>query len=71
MEDGNFHHCHSVRGGNSPQSYSLDYFLSKAQVDPVGERIESVRKCPAKKYTPAVPDSAIDECKDAHDAADE
>lgn len=41
------------------------------QVDAVGDRIESVRKRPAKKYTPTVPDSAVDECKDAHDAADE
>ena len=37
----------------------------------MGNRIESVRKRPAKKYTPTVPDSAVDECKDAHDAADE
>jgi hypothetical protein len=26
---------------------------------------------PPKKYTPTVPDSAVDECKDAHDAVDE
>ena len=69
-EDRNFHHRHAVRGGDSPHLYSPDYFLSKAQVDAVGDRIESVRKQPAKKYTPTIPDSAVNECKDAHDAVD-
>ena len=70
-EDGNFYHHHAVRGGNSPHFYSPDYFLSKTHGDAVGDRIESVRKRPAKKYTPTIPDSAVDECNDAHDAADE
>lgn len=67
--DGNFHHRHSVKAGDSPQFYTPDYFISKEQVDAVGNRIEAVRKRPAKQYTPIVPDTAVDECEDAHDAA--
>jgi hypothetical protein len=68
-EDGNFHHRHSINAGDSPHFYSPDYFISKAQVDAVGDRIDAARNRPAKRYKPTVPDSAVDDCEDAHHAA--
>ena len=68
--DGNFHHRHLARAGDSPSFYDPDYFISKAQVDAVGERIEHARRRPSKLYKPKVPDAAIDECQDSHEAAD-
>ena len=38
-------------------------------MDAVGDRIDAARKHPAKQYTPTVPDSAVDDCEDAHHAA--
>ena len=68
--DGNFHHRHLARAGESPSFYEPDYFISKAQVDAIGDRIEHVRrKCP-RVYNAKVPDTAIDECEDSHEAAD-
>ena len=68
--DGNFHHRHLERGGEGHQFYDATYFISKAQVDAVGERIEIVRKRPTKSYKPRVPDTAVDECEESHEAAD-
>jgi hypothetical protein len=68
--DGNFHHRHLSGAGDSPSFYEPDYFISKAQVDTVGERIEYVRGKPSRAYKIRVPDSAIDECQDSHEAAD-
>jgi len=68
--DGNFHHRHLARAGDSPSFYDPDYFISKAQVDAVGERIEHSRRRPSRVYKPKVPDAAIDECQDSHEAAD-
>ena len=68
--DGNFHHRHLSRAGDSPSFYEPDYFISKEQVDAVGDRIERARKRPVRTYNAKVPDSAIDECEDSHEAAD-
>lgn len=68
--DGNFHHRHLKQGGEGHQFYDPTYFISKAKVDAVGERIESARKRPAKPYRSKVPDSAVDECEESHEAAD-
>jgi hypothetical protein len=68
--DGNFHHRHLEQGGEGHQFYDATYFISKAQVDAVGDRIESVRKRPAKVYKPKAPDAAVDECEESHEAAD-
>ena len=68
--DGNFHHRHLSRAGDSPSFYEPDYFISKEQVDAVGDRIEHARKRPVRTYNAKVPDSAIDECEDSHEAAD-
>ena len=68
--DGNFHHRHLARVGDSPSFYNPDYFISKAQVDAVGNRIERARQKPSRVYNTKVPDAAIDECEDSHEAAD-
>jgi hypothetical protein len=68
--DGNFHHRHLSRAPDSPSFYDPDYFISKAQVDVVGDRVEQTRQRPPRKYKAEVPDAAIDECQDSHEAAD-
>jgi len=68
--DGNFHHRHLSRAGDSPSFYEPDYFISKAQVDAVGDRIERARQRPSRVYKKKVPDAAIDDCQDSHEAAD-
>ena len=57
--DGNFCHRHLARAGDSPSFYDLDYFISKAQVDMVGEHIEHACRRPSWAYKPKVPDTAI------------
>lgn len=39
-------------------------------MDAVGDRIEHARKRPSRPYNAKVPDAAIDECEDSHEAAD-
>jgi hypothetical protein len=68
--DGNFHHRHLSRAGDSPSFYEPDYFISKAQMDAVGDRIEHARQRPSCVYKAKVPDTAIDDCQDSHEAAD-
>ena len=68
--DGNFHHRHLSRAGDSPSFYEPDYFISKAQVDAVGDHIERARQRPSRVYKKKVPDAAIDDCQDSHEAAD-
>lgn len=69
--DGNFHHRHLAKAGDGHHFYDPEYFISKPEVDAAGERIDQARKRPAKKYKPKVPDAAVDECEDSHEAADE
>ncbi|KIM73187.1 hypothetical protein PILCRDRAFT_15434 [Piloderma croceum F 1598] len=68
--DGNFHHRHLSRAGDSSSFYEPDYFISKAQVDAVGDRIEHARQRPSRVYKAKVSDSAIDDCQDFYEAAD-
>ena len=68
--DGNFHHRHLSRAGDSPSFYEPDYFILKEQVDAIGDQIERVRKKPMRTYNAKVPDSAIDKCEDSHEATD-
>ncbi|KAG6847291.1 hypothetical protein H0H93_009034 [Arthromyces matolae] len=64
--DGNFNHRHLISSGDCPKFYNPEYFLSKQEVDEVGERIELARGRKAKKRTVIVPDEAIDECESSH-----
>ncbi|KII83206.1 hypothetical protein PLICRDRAFT_58527 [Plicaturopsis crispa FD-325 SS-3] len=69
--DANFSHRHLRNAGDSPWFLDADYFLSKEEVDAVGERIARVRKSqPKPKVPPKVPDEALDGCENGHEAAD-
>ncbi|KAF7977559.1 hypothetical protein HWV62_3356 [Athelia sp. TMB] len=67
--DGNFHHRHQTSSGDGPYFYDPLYFLSKEEVDRVGERIEAARKKTPHTYVSKVPQEAIDECEGSHAAA--
>lgn len=69
--DGNHHHRHQTSSGDSPHFYNPRYFLSKEEVDAVGDNIDKARKQPACKYKLKVPEEAIQECHDSHMAANE
>ncbi|KIJ58223.1 hypothetical protein HYDPIDRAFT_72010, partial [Hydnomerulius pinastri MD-312] len=68
--DGNFHHRHRRSAGDCPSFYEPAYFLSKVQVDLVGNRIEKARKRQPRKQKGLVPDEAIDQCETSYEAAD-
>ncbi|KAI5986587.1 hypothetical protein EDD15DRAFT_2148813, partial [Pisolithus albus] len=67
--DGNFHHRHRRSAGDCPTFYDPVYFISKAQVDAVGRRIERVRKRQPRKHKALVPDEAVDQCQMSYEAA--
>ncbi|PPR02784.1 hypothetical protein CVT26_009395 [Gymnopilus dilepis] len=68
--DGNFHHRHLISAGQSIPFHDPKHVIPKAFVDEVSEAILKARKSPPKKRKPKVPDSAVDECEKAHEAAD-
>lgn len=67
--DGNFHHRHQTSSGDGPHFHNPLYFLSKEEVDRVGDRIEAARKKAPRPFKSKVPDEAIDECEASHAAA--
>ena len=67
--DDNFHHQHLVSGGSSIPSHDLKNIIPKSFVDKTGENIARAWKLPAKHRKSHVPDEAIDDCKDAYEAA--
>lgn len=67
--NGNHHHCHQTSSGDGPHFYDPRYFLSKDEVDAVGEEIDQARKRPPCKYKLKVPEEAINECQESHMAA--
>jgi len=68
--DSNFHHHHRCSAGSCPPFYNPVYFISKAQVDMVGHRIERAHKRAPRQQHVTVPDEAIDQCKASYEAAD-
>ena len=68
--DANFHQRHRASAGTGPAFHHPHLFISKEQVDAVGDRIEKVRKRPKKAYIKRVPDEAIDACEKSYEAAD-
>jgi len=68
--DGNFHHHHCRSAGTSPSFYDPAYFLSKHQVDAIGNYIEKQQKTPPKARKGLVPDEAIDSCESSYEATD-
>ncbi|KAI9062699.1 hypothetical protein FKP32DRAFT_1573466 [Trametes sanguinea] len=69
--DATFSQRHNASAGDSPWHYDAEYFISKEQVDAVGDRIAAARKKPANKFSSRVPDAALDECMKSFEAADE
>ncbi|KAI0710611.1 hypothetical protein C8Q76DRAFT_624385 [Earliella scabrosa] len=69
--DATFSQRHNVAAGDSPWFHEPKYFVSKAEVDAVGSRIDAARKTAPRKYACEVPDAALDECEKSFEAADE
>ncbi|KAJ7575862.1 hypothetical protein C8J56DRAFT_800901 [Mycena floridula] len=67
--DGNFHHRHIAGTGEDIPFHRPKHFVSKSFVDAVGDRLAKAKGRAPKKYTPVVPDIAVDSCCDAHNAA--
>ncbi|KAJ2917668.1 hypothetical protein MD484_g2717, partial [Candolleomyces efflorescens] len=64
--DGCFSHRRLKHAGNPAHPHIPEHYVSKQEVDAVGEHIAKVRKKPAKARKAVVPDEAIDECEDGH-----
>lgn len=70
--DGNFHHRHRRSAGDCPEFFTPEYFISKLQVDTVGERILSARRRGKNEnFRPKIVDTAVDECEKVFEAAGE
>ncbi|OSD03347.1 hypothetical protein PYCCODRAFT_1477197 [Trametes coccinea BRFM310] len=69
--DATFSQRHNVSAGDSPWHYEAEFFISKEQVDAVGDRIAAARKKGAKPFSSRVPETALDECRKSFEAADE
>ncbi|KAJ7466743.1 hypothetical protein B0H11DRAFT_1733128 [Mycena galericulata] len=69
--DGCFSYRHLKSAGDGPISYTPDYFIPKAKMDAVNARIAAARKRPAARYTPAMPQEALDACESSWEAANE
>ncbi|KAJ7583725.1 hypothetical protein C8J56DRAFT_1094564 [Mycena floridula] len=67
--DGNFHHRHIAGAGEDIPFHKPKHFVSKSFVDAIGDRLAKAKGRAPKKYTPVVPDIAVDSCRDAHNAA--
>ncbi|PPQ96642.1 hypothetical protein CVT26_010666, partial [Gymnopilus dilepis] len=67
--DGNFHHRHLRSAGSGIPFHQPKHFIPKDFVDKVGEDITLARGRPKRATKPVVPDDAIDECENAHKAA--
>ena len=69
--DGNFHQRHRKTAGDCPWFYEPKYFISKAEVDSVGQHIDNLRKRPTReRRREGMSDQAIDSCLKSHEAAD-
>ncbi|KAL0062006.1 hypothetical protein AAF712_011162 [Marasmius tenuissimus] len=67
--DGNFHHRHLKSGGDGTDFYESWRFLSKAEVDRVGDHIETARQKPPRQRQGPVPDDVVDADGEAYKAA--
>ncbi|KAI0259143.1 hypothetical protein BC834DRAFT_926329 [Gloeopeniophorella convolvens] len=68
--DANFHHRHRAGVADSDFVYRPEYFISKKEVDAIGDRITSLRPRNSPRTAPKAPKEAVDECAQAFDAAD-
>ncbi|KAJ7142115.1 hypothetical protein C8R43DRAFT_892278 [Mycena crocata] len=69
--DGCFSYRHLRSAGDGPISYDPSYFVSKEKVDAVRDRIAAAREKKPAKFTPPIPEEAIDACANSWDAANE
>ncbi|KAF7354322.1 hypothetical protein MVEN_01120600 [Mycena venus] len=69
--DGCFSYRHLRKAGDGPISYDPSFFIPKHKVDAVAEKINAVRKRPATKAKPSMPQEVLDACQDSWDAANE
>jgi hypothetical protein len=69
--DGCFSYRHVRRAGDGPISYNPSYFISKAKVDAVGDRIDRARKGKPATLVPLIPQEVLDACNATFDAANE
>lgn len=67
--NGNLHHCHQASSGEVPHFFNPQCFLSKQEVNVVGDEIDAAHKRPPHKYKLKVPEESIIECQDSHTAA--
>ncbi|KAJ7597943.1 hypothetical protein C8J56DRAFT_1042113 [Mycena floridula] len=65
--DGNFHHKHFKKAGDSASFYKPKHVLPKDVVDKVRSDILDARRRPTPKKK--IPDEAIDACEESHQAA--
>ncbi|KAJ7727050.1 hypothetical protein B0H14DRAFT_2410313 [Mycena olivaceomarginata] len=69
--DGCFSYRHLRTAGDGPISYGPEYFISKEKVNRTRERIAAARKKTPAKFTPTIPQDALDACEESWDAANE
>ncbi|KAJ7832793.1 hypothetical protein B0H14DRAFT_3711922, partial [Mycena olivaceomarginata] len=69
--DGCFSYRHLRTAGDGPISYGPKYFISKEKVNRTRERIAAARKKTPAKFTPTIPQDALDACEESWDAANE
>ena len=69
--DATFSQLHNIAASDSPWFYEPKYFLSKEEVDRMGDRITAARSKGARPYKSGVPESALDECEKLYEAANE
>jgi hypothetical protein len=68
--DGNFHQRHRKSSGAGHYFYNPQLFISKAQVDAVGIRLDGLRKHPKRKTNlDENYETAVDACEMSHEAA--
>ncbi|KAF8143779.1 hypothetical protein K438DRAFT_1993511 [Mycena galopus ATCC 62051] len=67
--DSCFSYRHLASAGDSGIPYDPTYFIPKEKVDKVEARIAEVRKKPAARCMPPIPQEAINACKDSWEAA--
>ncbi|KAI0373090.1 hypothetical protein BV20DRAFT_963601 [Pilatotrama ljubarskyi] len=69
--DATFSQRHNASAGDNPWHHDPKYFISKEQVDAVGDRIAASRKKVPRHHSSEVPGAALDECQKSFEAADE
>ncbi|KAI0259639.1 hypothetical protein BC834DRAFT_833182, partial [Gloeopeniophorella convolvens] len=68
--DANFHHRHRAGVAESDFIYRPQYFISKEEVDAMGDRVAGLRKRNSPRRPPKAPDEAVEECAQTYEAAD-